>query len=511
MKLTLNFFTLIWMALLLIGISVATVACKKTEKTIPTLNFESSISQQEGTETPNQVTIAFSLSNDYDENVVVLYQTIDGTAVDGVDYTGIAEGELTFAPGETSKEIQIALLNDDIFEDNKSFSLVINKATNAKPAQSICNITILNDDVFTPEVILPGRARRNEGQANGTVQLTVKLNGAATGPVSIKWSTVDGSAKAGTDYVASLDNTLTFNPGEIQKNIEVETIGDASFEYDEGFFIHFSDVQNATFVPEDVVVVLDNDDSFTVEMQDDGPITPLTYEGFNLIWQDEFDGTTINTDNWGYDIGGGGWGNQEWQTYTSSPTNSFVQDGKLNIVATKLYASYNSARLLSKNKKTFTYGRIDFRAKMPFGKGIWPALWMLGNNISSVGWPRCGEIDIMEYLGHITTQVHGTVHYNKNGHQYTGDHYTLTGGEGFDDKFHVFTILWSEYGIRWYVDYQPYFQVEDTDIEFSAFKLPQFFIMNVAVGGVWPGYPDETTTFPQTMMVDYVRVFQPAE
>lgn len=191
---------------------------QEDRKTIPTLNFESSISQQEGTETPNQVTIAFSLSNDYDENVVVLYQTIDGTAVDGVDYTGIAEGELTFAPGETSKEIQIALLNDDIFEDNKSFSLVINKATNAKPAQSICNITILNDDVFTPEVILPGRARRNEGQANGTVQLTVKLNGAATGPVSIKWSTVDGSAKAGTDYVASLDNTLTFNPGEIQKH-----------------------------------------------------------------------------------------------------------------------------------------------------------------------------------------------------------------------------------------------------------------------------------------------------
>lgn len=95
------------------------------------------------------------------------------------------------------------------------------------------------------------------------------------------------------------------------------------------------------------------------------------------------------------------------------PYHLFVQDGKLNIVATKLYASYNSARLLSKNKKTFTYGRIDFRAKMPFGKGIWPALWMLGNNISSVGWPRCGEIDIMEYLGHITTQVHGTVHYNK--------------------------------------------------------------------------------------------------
>jgi beta-glucanase (GH16 family) len=497
--------------LVLFVLIVFTFSCKKTEKAIPTLSFEASVSLEEGTASQQFVTILVKLSNDYDDLVKMYYQTTDGTAVEGEDYVGYPETELIFNVGETSKEIKIAIVNDDIFEDNESFLLVVNKVTNGKLAQSMCNITIVNDDSFVPEVILPDRVRISEGTNSTMIPLTIRLSGATTVPVTIKWSTVEGSAKAGSDFTQSIDNTLTFNAGVIAQQIQVEVLGDNMMELDEGFFIHFSDVQNATFVPKDIVIIMDNDDNFSLESLDDGPISPDSYDGFELAWSDEFDGSSINTNNWGYDIGAGGWGNSELQSYTSSPVNSFVEDGKLSIVATKLYATYNSARLLSKNKKDFTYGRIDIRAKMPVGKGIWPALWMLGANISQVSWPRCGEIDIMEYLGHIPKQVHGTVHYNDGGHRYIGGQYTLSGSEGFNAKFHVFTILWSEYGIRWYVDYQPFYSIDDTDVKFEAFRLPQFFIMNVAVGGVWPGYPDETTVFPQTMQVDYVRVFQQPE
>lgn len=493
-------------------LSIFALSCKKTEKAIPKLSFPAQLTVDEGTATQQFAVIEVSLSNDYDQAVTMKYSTADGNATGPEDYIAVTDGELVFQPGELTKEIKIAIVNDGIFEPNESFSLLVSKATNASLQQSQCNIVITNDDVFTPELKLPARLRVNEGNNAQMASATITLSGPTTEAVSVKWSTIEGTARAGIDFTASTDNTLTFAPGETQKTIQVEVLGDNLLELDEGYFIHFSDIHNATFVPVDIVVVIDNDDSYSPEMVDDGPITPNSYPDFILDWSDEFDGTAINTQNWGYNTGAGGWGNNEWQTYTNSPTNSFVQDGKLNIVATKLgQNSYFSARLLSQNKKSFTYGRIDFRAKMPIGKGIWPALWMLGNNISQVSWPRCGEIDIMEYLGHLPKEVHGTVHYNKNGHQYTGDHYTLTGAEGFNAKFHVFTILWSEYGIRWYVDYQPYFSIKDTDIEFEAFRLPQFFIMNVAVGGNWPGYPDATTVFPQTMQVDYVRVFKSAE
>jgi beta-glucanase (GH16 family) len=165
--------------------------------------------------------------------------------------------------------------------------------------------------------------------------------------------------------------------------------------------------------------------------------------------------------------------------------------------------------MVTKGKREFTYGRIDIRAKMPYGQGIWPALWMLGGNIGSVSWPACGEIDIMEYLGHDVAKIYGTVHYDKNGHQYTGGSSSLASGDGYDQKFHVFTIVWQQSGLTWYRDYIKYFEVSASAINYAAFTLPQFFIFNVAVGGNWPGNPNSSTVFTQTMQVDYVRVFQP--
>ncbi len=488
---------------------LATLSCKKEEKPLPILSFDQTISIEEGNTGKQPVQITLKLNHAYHKEVSVKYQTYDGTALADEDYKAVSDGELVFKPGETEKNIQIEIIGDEVYEENESFSLIINKVTNAKLSQSLCNIIIVNDDIFIPELSFPARIRQPEGNATNTLSFAVKLNGPTTHPVSIKWSTADGSAKAGSDYVASANNTLIFEPGETEKEISIQILGDERMEFDEGFFIHFSDIQNASFVPEDVTIVLDNDDTFTAELQADGYITPNSYEGFNLVWADEFNASGINAQNWGYDLGGGGWGNNELQVYTSLSENAFVQDGKLHIVATKQNNSYRSARLLSKDKKTFVYGRIDFRAKMPIGKGIWPALWMLGNNFGTVGWPRCGEIDIMEYLGHEPKKIYGTIHYNFGGLRSAGSSYLLTSADNFNSKYHIFTLLWSEYGMTWYVDYQPYFSVKDTDISFEAFKLPQFFIMNVAVGGIWPGNPDANTQFPQTMMVDYVRLFQP--
>jgi beta-glucanase (GH16 family) len=165
--------------------------------------------------------------------------------------------------------------------------------------------------------------------------------------------------------------------------------------------------------------------------------------------------------------------------------------------------------MITKAKKEFQYGRIDIRARLPYGQGIWPAIWMLGANIDDVGWPRCGEIDIMELVGHLPKVSHGTAHYDVDGWASKGSSYALTTGQTFSDEFHVFTIVWEMNRIKWYVDYNKFFELSAQDVGGTyPFNNPFFFIMNIAVGGNWPGDPDETTVFPQTMEVDYIRVFQ---
>ncbi|MEO0639590.1 MAG: glycoside hydrolase family 16 protein, partial [Bacteroidota bacterium] len=166
----------------------------------------------------------------------------------------------------------------------------------------------------------------------------------------------------------------------------------------------------------------------------------------------------------------------------------------------------------TRDKQSFQYGRVDIRALLPKGQGIWPALWMLGSNFSSVGWPRCGEIDIMELVGGGEGKddvVHGTVHWEQDGQRalFGGDYQLPTGI--FNDEFHVFSIIWTENAIRWLVDDIEYHVINTSPAELDEFRNSFFFIFNVAVGGDWPGSPDGSTEFPQMMVVDYVRVFQP--
>jgi beta-glucanase (GH16 family) len=245
--------------------------------------------------------------------------------------------------------------------------------------------------------------------------------------------------------------------------------------------------------------------------------------GWTLIWSDEFsqpDGSSPDSSKWAYDIGtgSGGWGNNELEYYTSRTNNARIENGQLVIEARQESfsgSSYTSARLKTQGKISWQYGRIEARLKIPRGQGIWPAFWTLGTNITvgSVGWPRCGEIDIMENIGKEPTLVHGTIHGpGYSGGSAIGGPYSLPGNATFADDFHIYAIEWTTNQIKWFVDGVQYFGVNPVSLPAATnwvFTNSQFILLNVAVGGIWPGNPDGTTTFPQRMTVDYVRIYAP--
>lgn len=236
--------------------------------------------------------------------------------------------------------------------------------------------------------------------------------------------------------------------------------------------------------------------------------------GWNLVWHDEFDGDALNLENWKFDLGGEGWGNQEWETYTSRPENVRVENGLLIIEAREEPEpldgrNYSSARLKTEGLQAFQYGRIEARLKLPSGQGIWPAFWTLGNDIGQISWPGSGEIDIMEFVGKDPGTIYGTAH----GPGYSGGNgigsSLEVGEDALRNAFHTYAIEWEENEIRWHFDDQPYFRLTSDQVPGKwVFDHPFFIILNLAVGGNWPGYPDETTVFPQFLQVDYVRVYQ---
>ena len=229
-----------------------------------------------------------------------------------------------------------------------------------------------------------------------------------------------------------------------------------------------------------------------------------------LSWSDEFDGGAISTSKWGYDLGGGGWGNNELQAYTNSNTNAYVSGGNLTIVARREQSgsnAYTSARLLTKNKQTFVFGRTDIRAKVPKGKGIWPAIWMLGADIDQNNWPKCGEIDIMELRGSRPTELLSTMHFGNPTRVFKGT--TAVQPNDLSNDFHIYSAVRSKDQIRFFIDGVQYFTFTKADVGSNPypFNNPFFVILNVAVGGDFDGNPDASTVFPQQMQVDYVKHF----
>ncbi len=250
------------------------------------------------------------------------------------------------------------------------------------------------------------------------------------------------------------------------------------------------------------------------------PTPEPDYEGYTLIWSDEFN-ATISSDNWNYETGDGtdyglppGWGNAERQLYTSSQNNSLVQaddegNSVLAIIARKEPGNhkYSSAKLTTQNKHSFRYGRVEARIKVPEGRGLWPAFWMLGDNISEVDWPGCGEIDIMEVIGHEPDVLHSTVHYASGDNKGASSGDKIEAGEKLSDDYHIYRLDWTPEEIVFSLDGTEVHRVPVED-DMKEFQRSFYIIFNVAVGGNWPGDPDETTVFPQRMLVDWVRVYR---
>jgi len=244
-------------------------------------------------------------------------------------------------------------------------------------------------------------------------------------------------------------------------------------------------------------------------------------KGWVLTWADEFDGangSAPDAGKWVLETGGNGWGNNELEYYTTRLQNSARKDGNLVITVLKesftgsdgVSRDYPSARLKTATRFTQAYGRFEARIKAPKGQGIWPAFWMLGDNVDEVGWPTCGEIDIMENIGSEPGKVHGSMH----GPGYSGNT-PLTAIDSlqsgtFADDFHLFAVEWEPAAVRFYVDGNLYLTEQPANLPASTrwvFDHPFFMLLNVAVGGNFPGSPDASSTYPQTMLVDYARVY----
>lgn len=249
--------------------------------------------------------------------------------------------------------------------------------------------------------------------------------------------------------------------------------------------------------------------------------TSAASTAWNIVWSDEFNGASINTGNWTFETGNNnGWGNSELEYYTGRAQNAYVSNGLLHIVARQeSYGGFNytSARMKTQGHFNKTYGRFEWRAKLPAGLGYWPALWLLGSNITTVGWPACGEIDVMENKGSVLNQVQGTIHYSdaSNHHLQSTGYFTFPSGDSVTN-FHNYMLEWTTNMVRWYVDNQLY----ETQTSWSSstgpypapFNQPFFIIMNLAIGGAYLGNPSTNTinsgtVFPGDMQVDYVRVW----
>ena len=313
--------------------------------------------------------------------------------------------------------------------------------------------------------------------------------------------------------------TIRFEDGDNTRQVET-TDGRAQHQYtSSGLYtiITKAHATTADFVQqEDTVRITIASTTNTDGVPLNGSTSPMNYEGYSLVWSDEFSGNSLNESDWNYELGTGnsGWGNNELQYYQKE--NTSVNNGFLTIEVKQQAAGsqmYTSSRLTTRNKQSFKYGRIDIRGAMPKGQGLWPSFWMLGSSHRSVGWPDCGELDIMEMVGGSSNGksdrvTHGTLHWDNNGQYASYGGKTTTSKKNLNQEFHVYSVIWDKTSVKWLLDNRQFHETDITPSQMSEFHEEFFFLFNVAVGGNWPGSPDASTTFPQKMHVDYVRVFQ---
>lgn len=434
------------------------------------------------------------------EDVMVNLSTAESYATPARDFTPI-DVTITIPAGSTQAEVEFASIDDDEVEGTEQVMVILTDAVNAELgfARRAMVEIIDNDDPVACEI------NDIEGDHSYTVSGNTTLD-------VLELS--DGGALSipGQDSYEDVLN-VGYNPGSAFTQHYPEP-QDWSQTTGMSFWFYGNNTGNRVTVD-----ILDNNVVTTAE------VTPSDWV---LLWSDEFDalpGSGFDRTKWSAEIGDGtmngipGWGNGELQYYGGE---NAVIDGENLIVAARQNSDpnklcyygmceYTSSRLVSTDKFTAKYGRVEASVKVPFGQGIWPAFWMLGDDIGEVGWPQSGEIDIMEHIGREPTKAYGTVH----GPGYSGGAGVGSGidlGVNIADDFHQFAIEWEPNEIRWYLDGTQYFSVTPNDVSGEwVFDHPFYLIMNIAVGGNWPGYPDETSTFPQTMTVEYVRVYGAAD
>lgn len=355
----------------------------------------------------------------------------------------------------------------------------------------------------------------NGGTANVEIKLT--LNQGAGKSFTLTWSTIEGTAKAGQDFTAVTNQAVTFQPNEKEKTITVAVVADDLKENDETFQVRIENSPSVTLLRQTATITLKNDDT-RIPFNNTGYNVAGSYPGYVLAWGEEFDGPELSSAAWTAESGDGcpalcGWGNNELEYYMNPPNNLFFQDGKMVIEARQeSYGgkNYTSSRIKTQGKKVFKYGRVDMRAILPKGKGIWPAFWMLPENNVFGGWPRSGEIDILELIGNEPAKAHATVHFGPGpGSINISRNYSLNGAT-FNDQFHVFSMEWEQDLMKFYVDDILYSTVTKADLGANNYPFNEafYFVVNLAVGGNWPGSPDATTVFPQWYIIDFIRIYQ---
>jgi beta-glucanase (GH16 family) len=380
------------------------------------------------------------------------------------------------------------------------FSLMIQSCNKGEPVES------------TPSVSI---SPRNDFEGTGQNQLmdiTFKLSSAPALKVTVTYSTVDSTAVGTKDFIPVTAGTITFNPGETSKKINIEIIADSIVEFTEFFKLQITHAENAIIKTPGLTIAIYNDDAPKITLASDGYISPESYPDMRLKFSDEFnDSTHFKYLTWNIDRGEGIWGHDQLQEYTSNTENLNIKNGKLRITAQNKAGHYTSARLNTVSKLSFQYGQIDIRVKFPTGKGLWPAIWMMGTGYNGSNWPLIGEIDIAQQDCNLSSTLIGTAFYISSGPREKDGYYNLPEyTESFSDKFHVVSILWQTDYIEWFVDSKKYLEINSDDVGPDwPFNNSFYLYLNLAVGGGLVGNPDITTVFPQTMEIDYVRYFVP--
>ena len=370
-----------------------------------------------------------------------------------------------------------------------------------EPAENLAIISINSSSII-------------EGAGASMLQFEVRATEILTTSVDVDYTVAGLTATPDADFTAS-NGSITIAAGGNSGMISIPVIDDDINEVEEKITVTLTAASNATIGTGLAVGIIQDNDQPT-NFNAEGYVTSDEHFGYNLSWADEFDGDALDMNSYNFEIGDGcpnlcGWGNNELEYYTDEPENIRVEDGRLIMTATRLGTEgFRSARIQTKGKKEFRFGRIDVRAKLPEGRGLWPAIWMLGSNIDEVGWPACGEIDIMELVGHQPQVSHGTAHWGNSGEPSTFIGSSISSDKKFSEQFNVFSLVWEQNQIKWYMNETLFHTLTLADVQNASYRFnaPFFMVFNVAVGGNWPGNPNASTVFPQSMEIDYIRVFQ---